>query len=415
MSIEVKIPPLPESVADATLAAWHKQPGENVDTDDNLADLETDKVVLELPAPGSGVLDEILVPAGATVKTGQVIARLKSSRPPIDPSPKTTAEAEIHANKHAKAVEKDIPAGPAARQIMIEHDIRPEQIQGSGRHGRILKEDVLAYLAANQSTPPPEKATDSRTPSPVDSEIDETMANVSYSGQRREQRVPMTRLRARIAERLLTAQRNTAMLTTFNEVDMKPVMDIRQRYREAFEKKHQVRLGFMSFFVSSTIAALQHFPTINASIDGDDIVYHGFYDIGIAVSSSRGLVVPIIRDADQLTAAEIERKIADFANRAHNNALELDEITGGTFTITNGGVFGSLLSTPILNPPQSAILGMHKIQDRAVVINGEIAIRPMMYLALSYDHRIVDGHEAVQFLAAIKSTLEDPARLLLGL
>lgn len=415
MSIEVKIPPLPESVADATLAAWHKRPGETVDADDNLADLETDKVVLELPAPDSGVLDEILVAAGSTVKTGQVIARLKVNTSTAA-SPKATAKTEVYSEKSpAHQPEKEIPAGPAARQIIIEHDIPPEQIQGSGRHGRILKEDVLAYLAAHKSTPPSDKGSDSQITPSIDSENDETPESTAYNADRREQRVPMSRLRARIAERLLTAQRNSAMLTTFNEVDMKPVMDIRQRYRDAFEKKHQVRLGFMSFFVTSTIAALQYFPTINASIDGENIVYHGFYDIGIAVSSSRGLVVPIIRDADQLTAAEIERKIADFANRARDNSLELDEITGGTFTITNGGVFGSLLSTPILNPPQSAILGMHKIQERAVAINGEIVIRPMMYLALSYDHRIVDGHEAVQFLTAIKSTLEEPARLLLGL
>ncbi|AOU96655.1 dihydrolipoamide succinyltransferase [Acidihalobacter yilgarnensis] len=413
MSIEVKIPPLPESIADATLAAWHKQPGETVNADDNLADLETDKVVLELPAPNSGVLEEILVPAGATVIAGQVIARLRSDATtaavstPARPPEETAAVASVD----------NAPAGPAARQLLAEHNLKPQQIAGSGRNGRILKEDVLAHLATAGQTsaanaPAP---TMHATPAAPPTARDETPETASVDGERMERRVPMTRLRARIAERLLAAQRNTAMLTTFNEVDMKPVMDLRQRYREAFEKTHETRLGFMSFFVIATVAALQRYPAVNASIDGNDVVYHGFYDIGIAVSSPRGLVVPVLRDADQLSAADIERRIAEFGARARDNALGLDEITGGTFTITNGGVFGSLLSTPILNPPQSAILGMHKIQERAIVMDGQIVARPMMYLALSYDHRMIDGREAVQFLAAIKAALEDPARLLLGL
>ncbi|OBS08382.1 2-oxoglutarate dehydrogenase complex dihydrolipoyllysine-residue succinyltransferase [Acidihalobacter prosperus] len=413
MSIEVKIPPLPESVADATLAAWHKQPGEAIHTDDNLADLETDKVVLELPAPGSGVLDEILVPAGATVTAGQVIARLREGNGADDQARAAVVEAPPPAAGTAAG-----PAGPAARQLMAQHDLKPEQIAGSGRNGRILKEDVLAHLAAvDQATPAPVADTTPPPTPPAETGVprDDAPESLPTGGERVERRVPMTRLRARIAERLLAAQRNTAMLTTFNEVDMAPVMALRQRYREAFEKAHGTRLGFMSFFVAAAVAALQRFPAVNASIDGNDIVYHGFYDIGIAVSSPRGLVVPVLREADRLSAAEIERRIADFGARAKENALGLEEITGGTFTITNGGVFGSLLSTPILNPPQSAILGMHKIQERPTVVDGAIAARPMMYLALSYDHRIIDGREAVQFLVAIKDALEDPARLLLGL
>ncbi|AOV15689.1 dihydrolipoamide succinyltransferase [Acidihalobacter aeolianus] len=403
MRIEVKIPPLPESVADATLAAWHKQPGEPISADDNLADLETDKVVLELPAPGSGVLGEILIPAGSTVTAGQVIARIETSGADTTQAPAPTASAATDNAGEAA------PAGPAARQLMMANDIQAGQIAGSGRNGRILKEDVLAYLAAAQK---PAAVAESATV-PEEAAAEQPASPAPLTGERAERRVPMTRLRARIAERLLAAQRETAMLTTFNEVDMQPVNELRQRYRDAFEKAHGVRLGLMSFFVTAAVAALKRFPAVNASIDGDDIVYHSYYDVGIAVSSPRGLVVPILRDADRLGAAGIERGIADFAARAKDNTLGLEEITGGTFTITNGGVFGSLLSTPILNPPQSAILGMHKVQDRPVVVDGQIVVRPMMYLALSYDHRIIDGREAVQCLATIKAVLEDPARLLL--
>lgn len=415
MSIVVKIPPLPESIPDATLATWHKQPGEAVSIDDNLADLETDKVMLELPAPSSGVLEEILVPEGSTVTPGQVIARLRDDvtegtiKPTPTQSEQSTETPALAASGRALA---DAPAGPAARQIMAQHHLKAEQISGSGHKGRILKEDVLAYL---DSLPPTESMpiTASAPALQTSEKTDESLPLAD--GVRTERRVPMTRLRARIAERLLAAQHNTAMLTTFNEVDMKQVMDLRKRYREAFEKTHHTRLGLMSFFVTATVAALRRFPTVNASIDGNDVVYHGYFDIGIAVSTPRGLIVPILRNADQLTAADIERQISSFGARARDNTLSLDDITGGTFTITNGGVFGSLLSTPILNPPQSAILGMHKIEERAVVIDGQIVARPMMYVALTYDHRIIDGQDAVQFLAAIKAVLEDPARLLLRL
>jgi 2-oxoglutarate dehydrogenase E2 component (dihydrolipoamide succinyltransferase) len=415
MNTEVKVPPLPESVADATIAAWHKQPGDAVSADENLVDLETDKVVLEVPAPGSGVLGEVLVQEGDVVTAGQLIARLTDGA-----AVKAAATAETQETEET-AANGNAPVGPAVRRLLDEHGLSADMIQGSGKGGRILKEDVEAHVAAKaeaQKTPaaaPEPEAPSAPAPAAPAVVREQTPAPVPVAGERNERRVPMTRLRARIAERLVQAQHNAAMLTTFNEVDMQPIMQLRNRYRDRFEKAHDVRLGFMSFFIMAAVAALKRFPAVNASIDGNDIVYHGFYDVGVAVSSPRGLVVPILRDADLLSTADIERRIGEFATRARDNALGMDDITGGTFTISNGGVFGSLLSTPILNPPQSAILGMHKIQERPVVVDGEIAIRPMMYLALSYDHRIIDGREAVQFLAAIKDAVEDPSRLLLEL
>ncbi len=400
MTQDVKVPAFPESVSEGTLVAWHKKPGEPVRREEVLADVETDKVVFEIPAPDDGVLSEILVEEGAVVTAEQVLARVDDSEQAkaklSEAAPAERAQPPEDA-KQDSAPEPQAPAAPAgqdqavmpaARKLMQEQGIDAAAVAGTGRGGRVLKEDVLRHMQ-------------------------QPAAGLESPGPRAEKRVPMTRLRARIAERLVEAQHTAAILTTFNEVNMQPVMDLRARYKEAFEKKHGVRLGFMSFFVAACVEALKRFPEINASIDGHDIVYHGYYDIGIAVGSPRGLVVPIVRDADQLSLAQIEAKIRDFGQRAQDGKLELDEITGGTFSITNGGVFGSLLSTPILNPPQSGILGMHKIQQRPMVEDGEIVIRPMMYLALSYDHRIVDGREAVQFLVTIKELLEDPARILL--
>ncbi|APZ44341.1 2-oxoglutarate dehydrogenase complex dihydrolipoyllysine-residue succinyltransferase [Acidihalobacter ferrooxydans] len=411
MNTEVKVPQLPESVADATIAAWHKKPGDRVAADENLVDLETDKVVLEVPSPGSGILSEVLVPEGEVVTAGQALARLVDKQEEDDAAP---APEKPPANGTAATA----PVGPAVRRLLDEHGLSANDIEGSGKNGRILKEDVLARAAAApaaEPVPAPPTPTPAATPAAAPASARSEAPTPDVTGERSEKRVPMTRLRARIAERLVQAQHNAAMLTTFNEVDMQPSMELRKRYRDRFEKTHEVRLGFMSFFVMAAVAALKRFPAVNASIDGTDIVYHGFYDIGVAVSSPRGLVVPILRDADLLSPADIERRICDFATRARDSSLGIDDITGGTFTISNGGVFGSMLSTPILNPPQSAILGMHKIQERPVVVEGEITIRPMMYLALSYDHRIIDGREAVQFLAAIKDAIEDPARLLLEL
>ncbi len=395
MTQDVKVPAFPESVSEGTLVAWHKKPGEPVREEEVLADVETDKVVFEIPAPSDGVLSEILVEEGAVVSSEQVLARIDDSEQaraklaetaPAETPPSQAPEQPGPAASPEPAA-SGTPVMPAARKLIAEQGLDGATISGSGRGGRVLKEDVVRHIAQAGETGP--------------------------SGPRAEKRVPMTRLRARIAERLVEAQHTAAILTTFNEVNMQPVMDLRARYKEAFEEKHGVRLGFMSFFVSACVEALKRFPEINASIDGKDIVYHGYYDIGIAVGSPRGLVVPILRDADQMSLATIEAKIRDFGQRAQDGKLALEEITGGTFSITNGGVFGSLLSTPILNPPQSAILGMHKIQQRPVAEDGEVVIRPMMYLALSYDHRIVDGREAVQFLVTIKELLEDPARILL--
>ena len=404
MSTEIKIPPLPESVADATIVTWHKQPGERVEQDENLVDIETDKVVLEVPAPAAGVLKQIDQDEGATVTAGQVIGLLEARETgkPADAGEEKTA---------ARAA----PAlSPAVRKLLHEHELDPAKIDGSGKDGRILKEDVLAHLEARQQEKPaPQPAARQETPPAADTPAAKPAAAPAASDERTEKRVPMTRLRKRIAERLIEAQQTAAMLTTFNEVNMAPVMALRKTHRDRFEKAHGVRLGFMSFFVKACVEALRRFPEVNASIDGDDIVYHGFFDIGVAVSSPRGLVVPILRDADQLGFADIEKRIADLGQRAQDGKLDMDELTGGTFTISNGGVFGSLLSTPILNPPQSGILGMHKIEERPVVENGEIVIRPMMYLALSYDHRLIDGSSAVRFLVTVKDMLEDPARLLL--
>jgi 2-oxoglutarate dehydrogenase E2 component (dihydrolipoamide succinyltransferase) len=397
MLVEVKIPVLSESISEATLLSWHKKVGDTVVRDENLIDVETDKVVLELPAPQSGVLTKIIKGDGLSVASDEVIAE-------IDTEAKGAAAIETAQVQPEKMAAKTVSAAlsPAVRKLVSEHHLNPAEISGSGQGGRITKEDVQTYL---ETTAGPAVVT-MQAPPPL-------AAPAIPDGNRPEQRVPMTRLRARVAERLVEAQQTAAILTTFNEANMQPVMDLRSRYKEKFEKEHGVKLGFMSFFVKAAIAALKKYPIVNASIDGSDMVYHGYYDIGIAVSSPRGLVVPILRDADQLSIAEIEKKIADFGARAKDGKLTIEELTGGTFTISNGGVFGSMLSTPILNPPQSAILGMHKTYDRPVAENGQIVIRPMMYLALSYDHRIIDGREAVLSLVAIKEALEDPARMLL--
>ncbi|MFH1496171.1 MAG: 2-oxoglutarate dehydrogenase complex dihydrolipoyllysine-residue succinyltransferase [Pseudomonadota bacterium] len=384
MMIELKVPALSESVSEGTLLSWLKQEGEAVAQGENLIDLETDKVVLELPAPQAGVLSKVLKQNGEVVLPGEVLALIDT-------------EAKVAAPAKAAAVEPAL--SPSLRKLVAEHELDPAQIAGSGRGGRITKDDVLAQL---------EKPVQSASVT-----IPVQVAAPAMNGERLEQRVPMTRLRARVAERLVQAQQTAAILTTFNEVNMQPVMELRNRYKEKFEKEHGVKLGFMSFFVKAAVAALQKFPVVNASIDGSDIVYHSYFDIGIAVGSPRGLVVPVVRNADQLSFAEIEKQIAEFGNRARDGKLTIEELTGGTFSISNGGVFGSMMSTPILNPPQSAILGMHKTYDRPVAENGQVVIRPMMYLALSYDHRIVDGREAVLFLVAIREALEDPARLLL--
>ncbi|MDF1684690.1 MAG: 2-oxoglutarate dehydrogenase complex dihydrolipoyllysine-residue succinyltransferase [Legionellaceae bacterium] len=393
MSIEVKVPVLPESVADATIAAWHKKPGDTVARDENLLDLETDKVVLEVPAPADGVLEACLFQVGDTVESGQLLAKLKAGGAAVKASEKAPEKASLDAEPST---------GPAVRRLMEEHDLNPADITGSGKDGRITKADVDAFIASSRGAS--KNAAPATTSAPL----------AAPAGAREERRVPMSRLRVRIAERLLEAQHNAAMLTTFNEVNLKAVMDLRAEYKTSFEKKHGVKLGFMSFFTRAVIESLKRFPSVNASIDGHDVVYHGYYDVGIAVSTERGLVVPVLRDADNLSMAGIEKTIGDLAGRARTGKLGMEDMQGGTFTITNGGVFGSLLATPILNPPQTGILGMHKIQDRPVVENGEIVIRPMMYLALSYDHRLIDGRESVQFLVSVKELLEDPARLLLN-
>lgn len=396
MSIEVKVPMLPESVADATVAKWYKKPGETVKRDEPLVDLETDKVMLEVPAPEDGVLQEIIHADGATVKADEILGMIASNgAASANKEPEKTAPA---AKEPVKAASSD-DLSPAVRRLVAEHDVAVGDLKGSGKGGRVVKEDVLG--AINKQA---EKSAESKAPTPP-----------LTTGERPEKRVPMSRLRAKIAERLVQAQHNAAMLTTFNEVNMAPVMDIRAKYKDQFEKSHKARLGFMSFFVKAVVEALKRFPAVNASIDGQDIIYHGYYDIGIAVSSPRGLVVPVLRNADMMSMADIEGAIADYATKARDGKLTLEEMTGGTFTITNGGVFGSLLATPIINPPQSGILGMHNIVKRPVVENDQIVIRPMMYVALSYDHRIIDGRESVSFLVTIKQLLEDPARLLLEL
>jgi 2-oxoglutarate dehydrogenase E2 component (dihydrolipoamide succinyltransferase) len=396
MLIEVKVPPLSESVSEATLVAWHKKAGEAVSRDENLIDIETDKVVLETPAPADGVLVEIVKGDGTTVASGELIARIdteaKVAAGAAAPAP---AEKAVAATAAGAAGEPS----PAARKILAEKGVSAAEVSGSGRGGRVTKEDAAAVKA------PAAKATTVSRPA----------APVAISGDRPEERVPMTRLRARIAERLLQSKNENAILTTFNEVNMAPVMALRKQYGEKFEKAHGVRLGFMGFFVKAAVAALKRYPILNASIDGNDIVYHGYIDIGIAVGSPRGLVVPILRNAELLSVAEIELKIAEFGSKAKDGKLSIEDLTGGTFSISNGGVFGSMMSTPIINPPQSAILGIHATKDRPVAENGQVVIRPINYLALSYDHRIIDGREAVLALVAIKEALEDPARLILDI
>jgi 2-oxoglutarate dehydrogenase E2 component (dihydrolipoamide succinyltransferase) len=406
MLVEVKVPQLAESVTEATLLTWHKKPGDYVKRDENLVDIETDKVVLETPAPASGVLARIIKGDGGTVTSNEVIAQIETE----EGAQRTAALAEAAERQRSRAVEAvaPAPAMPAAQRLAAEKHVDTAAISGTGRGGRVTKEDVLrAVQAAPQPAEIASQPALQRAPAPL--------VDLGALGDRPERRVPMSRLRARIAERLVQSQRTAAILTTFNEVNMQAVIELRNRYREHFEKEHGVRLGFMSFFVKAAVHALKRYPVLNASVDGNDIVYHGYYDIGIAVAGPRGLVVPILRNADQLTIAEIERSIADFGKRAQEGKLAIEELTGGTFSISNGGVFGSMLSTPIINPPQSAILGIHLTRERPVVENGQIVIRPMNYLALSYDHRIIDGREAVLGLVAIKEALEDPARMLLDL
>ena len=390
MIVEVNVPLFAESITEGTLLKWYKKVGESVARDETLVDIETDKVVLEVPAPQAGVLVEIVVQDGETVTTQQLLAKIDTAAVAAQAAP-----AEIQAASAAPASNSQTGvAMPAAAKLAAEKGVDVSQIQGSGRGGRVLKEDVQNAPAAPKAAPA-------------------FQAAALPAGERFEQRVPMSRLRARVAERLLESQAQNAILTTFNEVNMKPVMDLRAKYKDKFEKTYGVKLGFMSFFVKAAVAALKKYPVVNASVDGKDIVYHGYFDIGIAIGSPRGLVVPILRDADQMSIADIERAIADYAAKAKDGKIAIEDLTGGTFSITNGGTFGSMMSTPIINPPQSAILGMHATKERAVVENGEIVVRPMMYLALSYDHRIIDGREAVLTLVTIKELLEDPARLVL--
>ncbi len=397
MSIEIKAPTFPESVADGSIATWHKQVGEAVTRDEPLVDIETDKVVLEVVAPADGVLKEILKPEGDTVLSDEVVALFEEG---AAAAPSAAAPAEAPAAQSSQ----DLKVSPAARKMLEEKGIDAAAVTGTGKGGVITKEDVVNYTPAAAAKVAPSAVKAAPAAAAVDVPV----------GERVEKRVAMTRLRKRIAERLLEATHTTAMLTTFNEVNMKPVMDLRSQYKDLFEKSHNgTRLGFMGFFVKAACEALKRFPAVNASIDGDDIVYHGFQDVGVAVSTEKGLVVPVLRDAENMSMAKIEEKIREYGLRAKDGKLSMEDMTGGTFTITNGGVFGSLLSTPILNPPQTAILGMHKIQDRPMAVNGEVVIQPMMYLALSYDHRLVDGKDAVQFLVAIKDLIEDPARILL--
>lgn len=423
-SIEIRTPELPESVADAKVLAWHKSAGESVVQDENLADLETDKVVLEVPAPADGVLEKILADAGAVVNAGTPLAVLDAAADGADAGVDDAAEeaagdsardgAGRPATEPAADGKGSVTMSPAVRRLLEEHDLDISSIKGSGKRGRVLKRDVLAVLSSAAGA-----ATAARVEEPDTAEADagETIkAPPAPAAQpaRQERRETMSRLRARIAQRMVESQREAAMLTTFNDVDMSAVLDLRRRHGEAFEARHGVRIGFMSFFVAASVAALKRYPVVNASVEGDEIVYHDYYDIGVAVSTDRGLLVPVLRNADRLSFADIEQTIGTFASRARAGTIGLDKLTGGTFTITNGGVFGSLMSTPILNPPQSGILAMHRIEQRAVVVDGEIVARPMMHLALSYDHRIVDGREAVLFLSEIKKSIEDPARMILS-
>lgn len=424
MSVEVKVPALPESVADAVIAGWHKQAGESVQQDEMLVDLETDKVILEVPAISSGIIEEIRFNVGDTVTADQVLAIIDDTAAASEQPAQLQQEPEqeqqtgqwpVQAQTEQREIEQpeDVAISPSARKLMAENNLHASEISGSGKGGRILKEDVIAYLNKQTQTQTSSKQqAEAAAYKPKAEKV--PLYEAENSQGRIEKRVTMTRLRARIAERLLEAQHNAAILTTFNEVNMKPVMELRARYKERFEKEYGVKLGFMSFFVKASVEALKKFPAVNASIDGNDIVYHGFYDIGIAVSGPSGLVVPILRNAEDMTLAQIEQAIISYAARANENKLSIEDITGGTFTISNGGVFGSMLSTPILNPPQSGILGMHTIKQRPMVVDGEITVLPMMYLALSYDHRIIDGREAVQFLVTIKDMLEEPSRMLIG-
>lgn len=397
MIIEIKVPALSESVAEATLLSWHKKIGDPINRDENLIDIETDKVVLELPSPDDGVLIEVIKNDGDTVIAGEVIAKIDTEAKIKSDAKNANSNGQTSDTQISKPSEPEKILMPAAAKIAREKNIDVNKIEGSGKAGRITKEDIL------------------KTDSNSTKEKSSVAGNAVVTGERGEQRVPMSRLRKRIAERLIESQSTAAILSTFNEVNMGPVIQLRKKYKEQFEKAHGVKLGFMSFFVKAALMALQKFPIINSSIDGDDIIYHSFYDIGIAVGSPRGLVVPVLRNVDSLSFANIEKQISDFGKKANEGKLSIEELTGGTFSISNGGVFGSMLSTPIINPPQSAILGIHATKDRAVVENGEIVVRPMNYLALSYDHRIIDGREAVLFLVAIKDALEDPSRMLLEL
>ncbi|MFT7672028.1 MAG: 2-oxoglutarate dehydrogenase E2 component (dihydrolipoamide succinyltransferase) [Gammaproteobacteria bacterium] len=397
MQVEIKVPALPESVTEGTLGEWHKKIGDQIVADENIVDLETDKVVLEIVATSAGVLESMLFETGATVKDGDILGVLN-----------TEMGAKEETSSSAETSSADKVAGPAARKAMSANNVSVDDVEGSGNKGRVTKQDVFDHV--EKATPPPAPPVSKPAPVPPSVPISENSGD-----HRNDRRVPMSRLRSKVAERLKLAQNSAALLTTFNEVNLKPMMDARASYKDSFEKTHGVKLGMMSFFTRASVEALKRFPAVNASIDGSDIVYHDYFDIGIAVSSERGLVVPILRDADQLSYADIEKQIRAMGERAQSGKLGIDELTGGTFSITNGGIFGSMLSTPILNPPQSAILGMHSIQQRAVVIDGEIVIRPMMYLALTYDHRIIDGKDAVQFLVTIKNVLEDPNRLLLAI
>ncbi len=404
MSIDIKAPTFPESVADGTVATWHKQPGEACSADELIVDIETDKVVLEVVAPADGVLKEIVKGEGDTVLSEEVIAIFEEGAAAAAPAPAEKAPTAESADSPAAEVTTDADkVGPAARKLIEENGLDASKIPGTGKNGGITKEDVQNFLKNKPAAAPASAPAAAAAPA----------LNIP-AGERTEKRVPMTRLRATIAKRLVEAQQNAAMLTTYNEVNMKPVMELRKQYKDLFEKVHGgTRLGFMSFFVKAATEALKRFPAVNASIDGNDMVYHGYQDIGVAVSTERGLMVPVLRDTDSMSLAEVEGTIADFGKRGREGKLGMDDMQGGTFTITNGGVFGSLMSTPILNPPQTAILGMHKIQERPMAVNGQVEILPMMYLALSYDHRMIDGKEAVQFLVTIKDLLEDPARMLL--
>ncbi len=403
-SVDINVPDLPESVADGSVATWHKKPGDSVKRDEVLVEIETDKVILEVPASQDGILDAILEDEGATVTSRQVLGRIR----PSDSSGKPTEEKSqsmesTPAQRQTASLEEESneTLSPAIRRLIAEHDLDATAIKGSGVGGRITREDVDSHLASRKSA------------SAVVADAKAVAAAAPVLAGRSEKRVPMSRLRKRVAERLLEAKNSTAMLTTFNEINMQPIMDLRKQYGEAFEKRHGVRLGFMSFYIKAVVEALKRYPEVNASIDGEDVVYHNYFDVSIAVSTPRGLVTPVLRDVDTLSMADIEKKIKELAVKGRDGKLKVEELTGGNFTITNGGVFGSLMSTPIINPPQSAILGMHAIKDRPMAVNGQVVILPMMYLALSYDHRLIDGRESVGYLVTVKEMLEDPARLLL--